>query len=448
MDTYKVAELKPDTVFQADIMLDKLFLVCPATCSLSEDVINALKEWNFATLSSDGTTLLNAVAAAAPAGETQKVSQKEKDEKKKKVLSAQTEDVTNLVKSAGEGSVNKEIQAVLDEVKKENDGSEKAKLAAVEKVYNAYVQYIESVFTHYVTHKDFNAQEISQTMKELCTFIKDHRRYILRIQPSQSEHNRRFLVYHSMRTTVLAIAIGLQLSMPLNKLVELGTTSLLHEIGMLRLPSQVYMNTKPLSNAEKTQMLTHPIISYNILKESGFPLNIQLGALDHHERENGTGYPRHSMGKNISLYGKILAVACSYEAITAPREYKEASTTYEGMIELLRNENHQYDDTVIRALLFSLSLYPIGSYVYLSNGKVGQVVDVNPSDPKNPLVQVIGESAGGKAVILQTNDGNAKIMRVINKNEIDSVLAAVKNKTQIPASATPGDGAGETSVAT
>ena len=424
METYKVAELKPNEAFKADIMLDKYFLVCPATCALSEDVINALKEWNFATLTSDGTTILN--AETAPAAEVKKSAEKEKnsDEKKKKVLSTQTEDVTNLVKSAVEGMVNKDVQKILDEAKVENDGSEKAKLLVVEKVYNSYIQYIESVFTHYVTHKEFNTQEISLTISELCTFIKDHRRYILRIKPSQEEHNKRFLVYHSMRTTVLAIVIGLQLNMPPNKLVELGITSLLHEVGMLRLPSQVYMNTKPLSNAEKTQMLTHPIISYNILKEAAFPLNIQLGALDHHERENG--YPRHSMGKNISLYGKILAVACSYEAITAPREYKEASTTYEGMIELLRNENHQYDDTVIRALLFSLSLYPIGSYVYLSNGKVGQVVDVNPSDPKNPIVQITGETSGGKPLIVQTNDTNVKIMKVINKDELENVLASVK----------------------
>ena len=115
---------------------------------------------------------------------------------------------------------------------------------------------------------------------------------------------------------------------------------------------------------------------------------------------------------------------------SAPRHFRDAHTTYDAMVEMLKNANHQYDDTVVKALLYTLSLYPIGAYVYLSNGKIAQVVDVNPSNQRNPLVQIIGETEpDGSPKTAQTNDTNLKIIRVMNKAESDDVLKAIKNQT-------------------
>ena len=82
----------------------------------------------------------------------------------------------------------------------------------------------------------------------------------------------------------------------------------------------------------------------NAFREFDFPLSICLGVLEHHEKENGKGYPRHLAGAGISPYAKIIAVACSFEAITSPRHYKEANSSYEAMVELLKNEGKQYKD--------------------------------------------------------------------------------------------------------
>ena len=224
-------------------------------------------------------------------------------------------------------------------------------------------------------------------------------------------------------------------SMPMSKMVELGVASLLHEIGMIRLPPQLYINNKKLNAGERAKLFTHPIITYNILKDSNFPLSIQLGVLEHHERENGTGYPRHLSGGQISMYSKIIAVACSFEAITTPRKYKEEHTAYEAMIEMLKNVNHSYDDTVVKALLVSMSLFPIGTYVYLSNGKVAQVCDVQPTNPKNPIVQILGEAnEDGSPKTVQTDDATIKIVRVMNKQEVEDVLKALDSQKKDQAS--------------
>ena len=246
--------------------------------------------------------------------------------------------------------------------------------------------------------------------------------------PSAEARSKNFLVIHSMRSTVLAITIGIELHIPLSKLIELGVTCILHEIGMIRLPPQLYMTDKPLSSVERAQISTHPLIGFNIMKSLNFPLSIQLGVLEHHEKENGTGYPRKIAGDKISTYAKIISVACSFEAITAPRQYKAERTTFDAMVEMLKNQNNQYNGIVIKALLYSLSLYPIGAYVYLKNGKIGIVTDVNPDNPKNPIIQLINEKErDGSPKTIQTDDFENKIIRVMNKKEQEDIVQSLKS---------------------
>ena len=146
--------------------------------------------------------------------------------------------------------------------------------------------------------------------------------------------------------------------------------------------------------------------------------------MEHHERENGTGYPNHLPSEKISIYAKIIAVACSFEAITAPRHYKDAQSSYEAMVDMLKNNKQFYDENVIKALLYSLSLFPIGGYVYLSNGKIAQVVDVNPENPKNPVVQLVSTVKGAKQDTIQTSDTGIRIVRALNKEECSDVIKA------------------------
>ena len=157
--------------------------------------------------------------------------------------------------------------------------------------------------------------------------------------------------------TVLAIAVALQLHLPLSKMIELGVTCILHEIGMLRLPPQLYMTSKKLSAREKAQISKHTLLGYSIIKDLNFNLSVQLGVLEHHEKENGTGYPQKKSGDKISNNAKIISVACSYEAISSPRSFKTGRSTFEAIVELLQNKERSYDDSIVRGLLYTVSLF-------------------------------------------------------------------------------------------
>lgn len=397
--TITIEKLKPEISFKSDLMLDNQFVLLPGAVPVTDELIKALNEWGFKEFQSNDDMSLGGTIGVEKF--------KDSSASQNKSQSEITQKINNSVK-----------QALEDAKAKKFENSEKERLSSVKKVYNEYMNYINSVYTGYATKKKIDYQELSDTVKDLCIFIRENKRYVLRIQPSAEARKKNFLVIHSMRTTVLSITIGLEIHMPLSKLIELGITSILHEIGMLRLPPQLYMTDKTLSPGEKAQIMQHPIFGFNILKELEFPLSIQLGVIEHHEKENGLGYPRHLTGSKISNYAKIIAVSCSYEAITAPREYKSEKTSFEAMLELLQNKFKAYDGTIIKALLYSLSLYPIGAYVYLNNGKIAIVSDVSTNNPKNPIVQLLNEKeSDGSPKTLQTDDGANKIIRVLSQAE-------------------------------
>jgi len=402
MNTFTIVELKDNCYFQSDLLLDSQFLLAPKGIPFSSTLKKALLDWNFKQVISEK----NICVEKEPSRDFESV---EIDSDSSKKIS----------------SITQKIQDTIDTVDNDTDtnDADTNRLAIVHKVYNEYMNYISSIYTHYATHKELNQKEISATVKEMCVFIKENKRFMLRIQPTMEARNRDFLVTHSMRSTVLAIAIGLQIRLPLTKLVDLGVACILHEIGQIRLPPQLYLSDRPLTNTEKKIMNTHPVLSYEILKSQDFPLSISLAALEHHERENGNGYPRRLTGDKISMFAKIISVACSFEAITAPRQYKSAQSSYAAMVDMLKNSGNQYDETVIKALLYSLSLYPIGSYVFLSDGKIGQIVDANPSNPRNPIVQLYNQTdKNGDPITISTNNNTVKIVRVLNAQEKHDII--------------------------
>ena len=405
--TITFEELKENLTFKSDLMLDNEFVLLPVTVSVTPELIKALKEWNFTEFQCE-----SGISLGGDIG----VEAKPQEDSETKTA---TPTVTDSVKTA------------LENIKSETvEDSDRTRLESVQEVYQEYMKYINSVYTHYATHKKISLDEMTETVKDLCIFIRENKRYVLRISPSAEARNKNFLVIHSMRSTVLAITIGLELHLALSKLIELGITCILHEIGMLRLPPQLYMTDKPLSVAEKAQISMHPLFSCNILKEQNFPLSIQLGVLEHHEKENGTGYPRKLTGDKISVFAKIISVACSFEAITAPRLYKEERTTFDAMVEMLKNQNNQYNGVIIKALLYSLSLFPIGAYVFLKTGKIAIVTDVNPNNPKNPVIQILNEfNSDGTPKTVNSDENEYKIIRVLNKKEQEDIL---KNLNSAP----------------
>ena len=379
MRQYPVSAIPPGSFFSEPVYLEKRFILAAPEMPFTREMAEALAQWEYDAVYSLGEPMEDYAANKTEEAEGKELA-----------------DAANL--------------------------ADNEKMIRAERFYSGLVRYIEDLFSEVIVKNRLDYKSVAEKIKDACDVIREDRRFLLRVQRNQQAGlTGDYLASHSAKSMIISIIIGSYLKLPVHRLIELGIAALLHEIGMTKLPPPVYLSMRKLEPRERQAILSHPVLGYNLLKSFDFPLNITLAALEHHERENGSGYPRRLTGDRISLYSKIIAVACSYEALSAQRPHKEAKDGYTGMLELLKNEGKQYDDTVVRALVYSLSIYPIGLYVLLSSGRKGQVVDVNPESPRFPIVQVFGElTPDGKNKVIQTAQAGITIVRPLKEAEINS----------------------------
>ena len=121
--------------------------------------------------------------------------------------------------------------------------------------------------------------------------VHDNRDFLLRFFDMGADGDR-YLITHAVNSTILALAVSDYLKTPPHRLIELGNACLLHEIGMFKLPVELRRSSKSLSPEERNAMMAHTLLGYRVLKGFSAPENVALAALEHHERIDGSGYPR------------------------------------------------------------------------------------------------------------------------------------------------------------
>ncbi len=192
---------------------------------------------------------------------------------------------------------------------------------------------------------------------------------------------------HSLGVTVLAIAIGKSLRISRKNLSELAMAALLHDIGKMQVPVDIIQKPAKLSKEEFSLVKEHPEKGYKTLSQKNLVSELVLsGIVSHHERVDGNGYPNKTSGKDIPLFGRIIACADVYDALTAQRPYRTSSKPTDAIEYIMGSSGRQFDRGVVRGFLRCISPYPVGSCVQLSNGDVAVVAEQNEANPLRPIV--------------------------------------------------------------
>ncbi len=192
---------------------------------------------------------------------------------------------------------------------------------------------------------------------------------------------------HALGTTILSIAIGKQLRISRHDLSELALSALLHDIGKMQVSLGIIQKPAKLTSEEFEEVKNHPQLGYNMLADKGIVSELVLsGIISHHEQLNGNGYPYGLKGKHIPFFGRIIACADVYDALTSQRPYRVPSVANEAVEYIMGNSGIQFDGGVVKAFLKCVSPYPIGSCVKLSNGETAVVVGQNSKNPLRPKI--------------------------------------------------------------
>ncbi|MCR6107853.1 HD domain-containing protein [Salipaludibacillus agaradhaerens] len=257
-------------------------------------------------------------------------------------------------------------------------------------------------------HKNFN--DISNKMSEGATvnmdeFSQSFSKVIKEILEKVAANNEAIslltnvisfdssIFQHSLNVSVLSLALGKKLKLNMYELYELGLGALLHDIGKLGIPADILNKTDSLSDDEYEIMKTHTIIGFDMIRKCGtLPLLAAHCAYQHHEKGDGSGYPRQLTANEIHLYAKIISIADVFDAVTSNRVYRKALLPHEGLELLFSGANSVFDQQLVELFAKTVVIYPIGLEVQLSDGRVGIVAKTHAHLPSRPVVRVVTDS--------------------------------------------------------
>lgn len=194
---------------------------------------------------------------------------------------------------------------------------------------------------------------------------------------------------HSLNVAMLAVLIGKWMGLSEQQVEGLFLAGLLHDVGKYRVDQRIINKNGSLTRWEYALVKKHAIEGYDLIKDNeSLSDDIKEGVLCHHERIDGSGYPRALVGEEIHLYGRILAIADTYDAMISEKSYKKRQTPFDVMENMLSESIDKLDTKILLTFLKNMADYYIGVYVTLNTGAVGEVVFIHPHCIYRPIVKV------------------------------------------------------------
>lgn len=221
------------------------------------------------------------------------------------------------------------------------------------------------------------------------------------------EYITSYLPCHSLNVAFISCKIAMGMRFSYEQLNQLGVAALLHDIGMTQLPRNIYENQAELPPEKRKSIESHSVLGYQFLEKlkNDFPWLLRV-VLETHKRENNKGYP-DLVKDEPHIFSKIIGVADTFEALAHNRAFRKAYHPSDAIKTIISGKRDFFAKDILRALIESLAIYPVGSLVQLNNKNIAVVVDAIEGSPMRPIVQIIGEDD-----LHETSD-----QRVINLSE-------------------------------
>ncbi|WP_058306826.1 HD-GYP domain-containing protein [Gracilibacillus massiliensis] len=207
-----------------------------------------------------------------------------------------------------------------------------------------------------------------------------------------------YVFSHSLNVSMYTLALAQELNFKPKELEDIGLGAVLHDIGKIIIPDEILNKEAKLSDMEFKIIQTHTEYGFDMLRKTpSIPLLVAHCAYQHHERLDGSGYPRGIQNQDIHPYARIIGVADVFDAVTSNRAYRDAMLPHEGLEILYAGAGSQFDQRLVEKFKKTVALYPNGLTVYLSDGREGVVARQNPHMYERPIIRIIKEN-GSKVV--------------------------------------------------
>lgn len=272
---------------------------------------------------------------------------------------------------------------------------------------NELVKETKKIFNQVRIGKKVIITEVSDTVNDLILEITKSNNILGKLRQIKDDDD--YTYRHSINVCMLSTMIGKWLNYSAADLKQLSYAGLFHDIGKYKIPDNIIKKPAKLTPEEYNKVKKHTIFGYRILNETvGLSKTVSLGALQHHEREDGSGYPFGIKSEKIHEFAKIIAVCDVFDAMTSDRIYKRKISSFSVAEYIADNSFGALDPKISRLFLDNISKFYVGNIVKLNTGEIGRVIYVHKEMPTRPVVKV-----DEKYVDLY-KDSSIKITEVIN----------------------------------
>lgn len=266
-------------------------------------------------------------------------------------------------------------------------------LPAARQVYKAAKHIIEDAMQDVRMGRDINMEAVNTVVAGMADSVLRNPDALTSL--SRVKRFDEYTFYHSVNTSLLALALGRNLGFDREALHHLGVGTLLHDIGKTKIPIEILNKPGRFEAGEFEIMQQHVMRGVEILSATtGLSDPFLKPTLEHHERVDGTGYPNRRKKSDLSEFGLIAAVVDIYDAITSDRCYHKAKPPHDALTFLYQlSQRRHVDGTLVQRFIQIVGVYPVGSCVDLNTGETAIVCKLNHEKPLEPHI-IIVKSAG------------------------------------------------------
>ena len=307
---------------------------------------------------------------------------------------------------------------------------ERDALAAAKGTYAQSVKVAKDVLTGVRLGRAVNARKTKRAVQGIVDQVLDNESSMVTMTTLRGFDEYTFT--HSVNVCIFSVVIGQRLGFTKLQLYELGLGALLHDIGKMRVDTEIINKAGGLSEEEWVALKDHPteglLLLFQMRGFSDVPYRQMLMAYEHHMKIDLSGYPQNERTREVGLFSKIVAVADGFDAGTSVRSYQyEPWPPDEVLKEMRDNPRRGFDQMIVKALITSTGVYPIGTLVVLDTRELA-VVSKTSSDLEHlhqPTVKVIADAMGrpldtpvtvdialGERTIVRTTDAQKYGIRV------------------------------------
>lgn len=250
----------------------------------------------------------------------------------------------------------------------------KLKISQSGVVASRYVDLILNQLSAYMNVAFRRGESIIDISDKLAGYLIKHRDTLQELILIKYVHN--YTYNHCLNVAIIACQIGVELGLTESEINALVLGSLLHDLGKVDIPVSILDKPSKLSDAEFYTIKKHPQLGCDLLKDIDIDNRSFNIVIQHHEKLDGSGYPNKLRSQNINDLSRIVAIADIFDALTSERAYHKPMAVHKALVLLKRDsENGKLDDLVVEKLCSSVVVYPPNTFLQLSNGMTGFVVD-------------------------------------------------------------------------